>query len=953
MLLLRYVISIGYSKQNASYTRDNNNILINLFSNIFKFIFHLPIQTDELKDFKVEEVFRLKRSNERFIVLFRYQMNSKYWKVSLLIIVLMMLCNPFMSVLGRSQDSSSPFLEKAFRYNVQGWVYLHLEGDPYQRGFQYGYLLSDEISDTIKRWKNLGHDNNFKFMNFYFWLNDYNEISEKWWELCETKANKHFLKQIPEEYIKEMEGMVDGLKKAGTTIDDKEIEFDDILASQFVQDVWYGFFKFSSLKKFKILSHISSSFLSFIRSIPDDYNNHEGHCNAFIATGDATDDGGIIIGHSTIFHTSLGERCNIIVDIQPSDGNRFLMTCPPGSLWSQEDWYQNEQGIVLTETELVPQGPFKIKGNLPKGVRSRTAIQYADSIDEVIQILNEKNNGLIPNEWLIGDVKTGEIASLQQAFYNTPVEKKINGYFHSANIPHNPQVHKELNTFIQNILSKFIYKTGIVSQAADARDKQLKELLDKNYGKINVETAKKIMSTSPLSDIVTDCKITSTKMMERNGLWAFIGNPNGRDWIPSEDYLNQFRKATIAPACGWVEIFPSINNVKNSYNSLTVNRTIQNDVDKIWSFERNPMDINLSTSILSNFNESLYVGFSDGAVFSLNAKNGKSKWSLNLFSQIYDLTCTEEYCIIASDNGLKIISSENGNINDEMLIDEIVISISENLHENIIGVGCSDGSVYLINIKNKEIVWNQDLEYPVYCSNWNDNSLVFSSGRQIYFYNYDTNDIEWGFETVGFHTHSPLNNGKTIFFGSRDGCIYSIDSESDTLNWKFETGWGINSDPQVDLDTIFVGSMDNNFYALNKKTGDMKWCYPCFAAIQSNPMIHGDYVFFGCDDGRVYALNKTDGEYIWSFSPKYTINYDTVNNYITTPIVSDPIVIDDNLYIGVNGNVYALDTQTEEREKINDDIEGLNIVLVFSVLLIILALILFIIYRNRKGGGLI
>ena len=60
------------------------------------------------------------------------------------------------------------------------------------------------------------------------------------------------------------------------------------------------------------------------------------------------------------------------------------MTCPPGSLWSQEDWYQNNQGIILTETELVPQGPFQIKNTLPKGVRSRRAIQYGNSIDEVI-----------------------------------------------------------------------------------------------------------------------------------------------------------------------------------------------------------------------------------------------------------------------------------------------------------------------------------------------------------------------------------------------------------------------------------------------------------------------------------------------------------------------------------------------------------------------------------------
>ena len=52
--------------------------------------------------------------------------------------------------------------EKGHRYNIQGWVYIHIEGEPYERGYQYGYLASAEIIDTIQRWSNLGHD--FKFM---------------------------------------------------------------------------------------------------------------------------------------------------------------------------------------------------------------------------------------------------------------------------------------------------------------------------------------------------------------------------------------------------------------------------------------------------------------------------------------------------------------------------------------------------------------------------------------------------------------------------------------------------------------------------------------------------------------------------------------------------------------------------------------------------------------------
>ena len=41
---------------------------------------------------------------------------------------------------------------KGYRYNIQGWVYIHIEGEPYERGYQYGYLASAEIVDMINRW---------------------------------------------------------------------------------------------------------------------------------------------------------------------------------------------------------------------------------------------------------------------------------------------------------------------------------------------------------------------------------------------------------------------------------------------------------------------------------------------------------------------------------------------------------------------------------------------------------------------------------------------------------------------------------------------------------------------------------------------------------------------------------------------------------------------------------
>ncbi len=62
-------------------------------------------------------------------------------------------------------DSPSPlkpeqkdWVCKGKRFERAGWIYLHIEGEPRERGFQHGYLLAKEINDglvaTRASWEN-------------------------------------------------------------------------------------------------------------------------------------------------------------------------------------------------------------------------------------------------------------------------------------------------------------------------------------------------------------------------------------------------------------------------------------------------------------------------------------------------------------------------------------------------------------------------------------------------------------------------------------------------------------------------------------------------------------------------------------------------------------------------------------------------------------------------------
>jgi hypothetical protein len=76
-------------------------------------------------------------------------------------------------------------------------------------------------------------------------------------------------------------------------------------------------------------------------------------------------------------------------------------------------------------------------------VRGRRAVQYADSIDAFVRIMEEDNNGAMANTWLVGDLKTNEIAKLDLGMSRQKVWRTRDGVFTGANYPTDEALTKE------------------------------------------------------------------------------------------------------------------------------------------------------------------------------------------------------------------------------------------------------------------------------------------------------------------------------------------------------------------------------------------------------------------------------------------------------------------------------------------------------------------------------
>ena len=89
-----------------------------------------------------------------------------------------------------------------YRFEKDGWIYVHLEGSPEQIGFQHGALLSNEIADLLRVIKP-------------FLANS----AKRDWKFFRDASEKMLWQGIDAEYRAEIDGIVAGLESVGKKAD--------------------------------------------------------------------------------------------------------------------------------------------------------------------------------------------------------------------------------------------------------------------------------------------------------------------------------------------------------------------------------------------------------------------------------------------------------------------------------------------------------------------------------------------------------------------------------------------------------------------------------------------------------------------------------------------------------------------------------------------------------------
>jgi len=154
----------------------------------------------------------------------------------------------------------------------------------------------------------------------------------------------------------------------------------------------------------------------------------------------------------------------------------------------------------------------------------------------VVRYLGTRNNGLYTNEWIMGDAKTNEIAIYDLGTNHTRLwrSSKNEWFGGTPGFYWGDNNGKDLDVRLEDYPDPK-GDPDFIPYSPGPRDLAWQELYRKYRGQIDEQFGFLAFRTAPLvSSSTMDAKVTTADMANRLMVWAEIGKPNQREWLPQK-----------------------------------------------------------------------------------------------------------------------------------------------------------------------------------------------------------------------------------------------------------------------------------------------------------------------------------------------------------------------------------------------------------------------------------
>ncbi|MFA5771438.1 MAG: PQQ-binding-like beta-propeller repeat protein [Thermoplasmata archaeon] len=363
--------------------------------------------------------------------------------------------------------------------------------------------------------------------------------------------------------------------------------------------------------------------------------------------------------------------------------------------------------------------------------------------------------------------------------------------------------------------------------------------------------------------------------------------------------------------------YSSVSFRNNIYNtgSSELSSIITNDV--MWKFNTTSYEVDASPAVAyGNVYITTWTGF-----YCLNENNGSVVWNTSTIKGISSPAIYDGKVFVGSTDGkLYSLNAITGEILWNITLQQDVvytgISSSPKILNDKIFIGTSNetggsGKIYAIYADNGTIIWNYTTS-SVYLSTasisenklfiglmgiFNTTSFSWAPPYGVLCLNTDNGSLVWVFQTNGSVASSPAVYANSVYFTSKDGGLYRVDMNGTEI-WRKEIGTSTSS-PAIVNNTIYVGS--GTFGPSGKirafdENGNKLWEFVPNGGVQSSITVGNGKLFFATNtqNGTIYSIDA-NGNLLWKSTPK-------PENYI----LGSPVIADNKLFVASdNGFIYC------------------------------------------------
>jgi len=360
----------------------------------------------------------------------------------------------------------------------EGKKLLHVEGSPYEMGYQHGYLCAEGVYHmaSVEFWGGLlihmleldvtveqlvaliGGEDGVQFLVDLLYLPVNKAVRDG---------------DVPEEFIEEVEGIVDGANDAGYPV-----EYKSVMMNNMAFDAILGL-------GYPIVAPLIPLAIPFMQ-VPH-------ACNAFVATGGATVDGRTLMGRDFMFANGAYYKYGLMIEYVPDSGNRLVSVMAPSFVGTAAG--MNDKGIGIG-IDMVPSANCN-ENRLGMGglLINRYVLQYANELSEGVAILTKKRLGV---SWLfpiadgLGEQTGGATVEVSANMKRVRFDDYIQpSWSKSFGIPSQIEAKEDLIVTTNHYLNPYMYLTlGGAIPDSTWRYETLTDLCLEKYGEIDNDTAR-------------------------------------------------------------------------------------------------------------------------------------------------------------------------------------------------------------------------------------------------------------------------------------------------------------------------------------------------------------------------------------------------------------------------------------------------------------------------------